>query len=164
MAVIGSRTDIALVRRERRLFQSSSPATCRSGHDNIADVRARRHKSAMTVIDAHVLARLSLADIDRVTFFKRDELTTDLICCEVAMGAECWTFHEELAGWSLLLSHLQQLPNFHKDWFSEVAQPPFDTCETHAFVRHQLAANSIGMANCAVPDTTTLRTYVGHDT
>jgi len=89
----------------------------------------------MTVIDADVLARLPLADIDRVTFFKRDDLTTDLIYCEVAIDGECWTFHEELAGWSLLLSHLQQLPNFRRDWFSKVAQPPFETCETVAFVR-----------------------------
>lgn len=89
----------------------------------------------MTVIDADVLTQLPLADIDRVTFFKRDELTADLIFCKVAIGANCWTFHEELTGWSLLLNHLRQLPNFRCDWFSEVVQPPFDPCETDAFVR-----------------------------
>jgi hypothetical protein len=40
----------------------------------------------MSVIDTGLLARLPLPDIGKVTFFKRDELTTDLICCAVAVG------------------------------------------------------------------------------
>ena len=89
----------------------------------------------MATIDTELLARLPLADITKVTFYKRDEITTDLICCDVALGQKVWTFHEELVGWNLLIDHLQRLPRFRKDWFAAVAQPPFATSETLAFNR-----------------------------
>ena len=89
----------------------------------------------MATIDTELLARLPLADITKVTFYKRDEITTDLICCDVALGQQVWTFHEELVGWNLLIDHLQRLPRFRTDWFAAVAQPPFATSETLAFNR-----------------------------
>ena len=89
----------------------------------------------MTEINAEVLEQLPLADIDRVTFYKRDEITTDLICCDVAMSGGVRTFHEELGGWELLLQHLYRLPGFRTDWYAEVSQPPFEASETVAFSR-----------------------------
>lgn len=89
----------------------------------------------MAGIDAHLLDRLSHAAIERVTFYKIDEVTTDLICCDVEANGEVRTFHEELAGWDLLLTHLAQLPNFRSDWFGAVMQPPFERSETVAFIR-----------------------------
>lgn len=89
----------------------------------------------MPGIDTNLLAQLPLADIGKVTFHKRDELTTDLICCNVVVGDRVWTFHEELAGWDLLIDHLQRLPCFRADWFAAVSQPPFATSETVAFSR-----------------------------
>ncbi|MES2494218.1 MAG: hypothetical protein V4579_13175, partial [Pseudomonadota bacterium] len=108
-----------------------------SGIDNIADDPTTGHKAGMTVIDSDLLSSLPLTTIDQVIFFKRDELTTDLICCDVVIGDQRWTFHEELAGWDLLISHLQLLPSFREDWFSEVTQRPFTACETVAFTRHR---------------------------
>jgi hypothetical protein len=89
----------------------------------------------MTNIDAELLANLPLTDIAKVTFYKRDELTTDLICCDVVVGENVWMFNEELVGWDLLMDHLQRLPSFRGDWFAAVSQPPFASCETVAFVR-----------------------------
>ena len=82
-----------------------------------------------------VLDQLPLAAVERVTFYKRDELTTDLICCEVRVASHDWFFHEEAAGWQLLLDHLAALPGFDADWFSSVSQPPFERSETIAFQR-----------------------------
>jgi hypothetical protein len=82
-----------------------------------------------------LVANIPLKDVTKVTFYKRDELTTDLICCDVTVGAELWTFHEELLGWESLIDHLQKLPGFRADWFAAVSQPPFDTSETVAFSR-----------------------------
>lgn len=79
--------------------------------------------------------QLPLADILKVTFFKRDELTTDLICCHVEVRGQTWFFHEEAEGWDELLHHLEQLPSFRKDWYEVVAQPPFAASETVAFTR-----------------------------
>lgn len=77
---------------------------------------------------------LPLSSIDKVTFTKRDEITTDLICCEVVTGEQIWTFHEEMPGWDALIAHLSGLPGFREDWFAAVSQPAFAPCETVAFV------------------------------
>lgn len=82
-----------------------------------------------------VLARIPLSSILKVTFYKRDEVATDLICCEVVTGEKLWAFHEELPGWDLLIAHLGGLPGFRKDWFDAVSQPAFAKCETVAFGR-----------------------------
>ncbi|HEU0311129.1 MAG TPA: hypothetical protein VFR36_07930 [Sphingomicrobium sp.] len=89
----------------------------------------------MTGISANVLARLPLTEIGNVTFYKRDEITTDLICCDVAVGDDVWTFNEEQVGWDLLIGHLEALPGFRCDWFAAVSQPPFETSQTVAFSR-----------------------------
>lgn len=89
----------------------------------------------MTEITADVLARLPLTEIDNVTFYKRDEITNDLICCDAAVGDDVWTFNEEQVGWDLLIGHLEALPDFRVDWFVAVSQPPFETSEIVAFSR-----------------------------
>lgn len=89
----------------------------------------------MLRIDDDVLAQLPLTEISRVTFYKRDEMTTDLICCDVVVAGEVWSFHEELVGWDLLIGYLQRLPNFRTDWFTTVSQPVFATGKTIAFSR-----------------------------
>lgn len=91
----------------------------------------------MDAIDANLLHQLPLADIETVTFYKRDEITTDLLCCDVAIGGKIWTFHEELVGWELLIQHLEKLPNFRMDWLSAVTQPPFAKSEIVAFTGHR---------------------------
>jgi hypothetical protein len=89
----------------------------------------------MTAIDANLLGQLPLTDIAKVTFYKRDEITSDLICCDVVVGGSTWAFNEEQVGWDLLLQHLSELPNFQTDWYAAVSQPPFATRGTVAFSR-----------------------------
>ena len=96
---------------------------------------AASHILQMRAIDADVLERLPLSAIDKVIFYKRDEITTDLICCDIEMGESVWTFHEGLRGWNLLLQHLHKLPGFREDWFAAVSQPAFEASETVAFSR-----------------------------
>ena len=89
----------------------------------------------MKSIDADLLGRLPLTDIAKVTFYKRDEIATDLICCEVTTVDGAWTFNEEITGWNLLVEHLESLPGFRGDWFAAVSHPPFETSETVAYGR-----------------------------
>ena len=89
----------------------------------------------MKTIDRGVLDQLRVSDIDGVVFYKRDELTTDLICCEVVIGEKVWFFHEEVEGWDTLIGHLGKLPGWQTDWFSRVSQPPFAESRTVAFSR-----------------------------
>ncbi|GLV21627.1 hypothetical protein TomMM35A_14840 [Sphingobium sp. TomMM35A] len=81
------------------------------------------------------IAQLPLANIDAVVFYKRDQITTDLICCDVDMAGKIWTFHEEMKGWVDLIAHLSALPEFRADWYEAVVHPPFCTSETVAFHR-----------------------------
>ena len=89
----------------------------------------------MDGINPVLLGQMPLADIAKAVFYKRDQLTTDLICCEIETAEGARTFHEEMAGWDLLIRHLEGLPGFRDDWFAAVSQPPFAACETIAFVR-----------------------------
>ena len=86
-------------------------------------------------VDCKSLDQLPLSGIDIVTFYKRDELTTDLICCDVAIADDVWTFHEEMVGWDLLIDHLSKLPDFQADWYAAVSRPVFAASETIAFER-----------------------------
>jgi hypothetical protein len=88
----------------------------------------------MTITPA-VLAQLTLPDVRAVVFYKRDEITTDLICCDVEVAGHVWSFHEEAAGWPDLIAHLSALPGFRADWYEAVVSPPFATSETIAFDR-----------------------------
>jgi hypothetical protein len=101
----------------------------------IAAISVASHSYRMTEIDAETLGQLPISEIDTVTFYKRDEITTDLICCDIAMAGAVRTFHEELGGWELLLQHLYKLPGFRTDWYAAVSQPPFEASETVAFSR-----------------------------
>ena len=87
-------------------------------------------------ITTSILDDLPLDRIDAVNFYKRDELVTDLICCDVEIEGRIWTFHEEAEGWDMLLRHLEQLPGFRRDWREAVVKPTFEPCVTVAWTRH----------------------------
>jgi len=76
-----------------------------------------------------------LAEVSRVEFYKRDELTTDLLCCEVTAGGDVHFSHEEAEGWDDLLEGLRALPGFETDWFALVSQPPLEESRICAFER-----------------------------
>jgi hypothetical protein len=73
--------------------------------------------------------------VERVEFFKRDELTSDLICCEVVVDGQLHFFHEEEIAWPDLIAQLEGLDGFRRDWFSQVSQPPFEERRFVAFER-----------------------------
>lgn len=81
------------------------------------------------------LLALPLSDIDAVVFYKIDELTTDLICCNIEAKGQVWTVHEEVSEWDSLIARLSHLPNFKSDWYPAVVSPVFATNETVAFRR-----------------------------
>ncbi|HEX5183064.1 MAG TPA: hypothetical protein VFW19_07915 [Allosphingosinicella sp.] len=87
----------------------------------------------MSSIAASIPDQLPLARIETVTFYKRDELTTDLICCDVEIAGRIRFFHEEQEGWDALLTHLEKLPGFRRDWRDTVMPPPFARNQFTAF-------------------------------
>jgi len=95
----------------------------------------RERQQAKTRSSPDGLCDIPLANIDRVTFFKRDEITTDLICCEIVSSGQVQTFHEEMPVWDALMAHLAGLASFRQDWFAAVSQTAFQPCEIVAFAR-----------------------------
>ena len=81
-----------------------------------------------------------LADVRQVEFYKRDELTTDLICCEIMLlgdvdPPQVIFAHEEMPHWDELIQRLEFLGGFDVEWFSRVSQPPFAQNRYVAFER-----------------------------
>jgi hypothetical protein len=75
-------------------------------------------------------------EIVRVTAFKRDEVTTDLICMEIHLAnGENIELHEDLDGFEEWMRHIESLPGITPDWRCKVIQPPFATNETLLFER-----------------------------
>lgn len=107
-----------------------------SGNDGrnclLADIRVPCD-NLLVSITPDILAEMPLCEVNAVVFYKRDEITTDLICCDVEMAGRVWTFHEETAGWRDLMAHLANLPGFRADWYAEVVDPPFALSETVAY-------------------------------
>ena len=89
----------------------------------------------MKVDQKNMLDELHLDEVSKVSFYKRDELTTDLICCDVVAGDKTLTFHEEMKCWDALIDHLQMLQGMDKGWFAKVSEPAFAATETVAFER-----------------------------
>lgn len=112
--------DIYEVSHRRRMRRSSS----RLAGDRSSEITLPQAISA-----------LPLDSISKVVFFKRDESTTDLICCEVTQGDQVWFFHEEWPEWDRLIEYLERLPRWRSDWLAAVSQPPFATSFTIAYQR-----------------------------
>ncbi len=75
-----------------------------------------------------------------VTFFKIDELTTDLICCELEVTglngvSSTRIFHEEGPEWESVLRLVARLPGFDHDWWTKVVHPAFAENRTVVFRR-----------------------------
>lgn len=69
---------------------------------------------------------LSFSDIAEIAIYKRDEIVTDLICCDLSMiDGRVWTFHEEMPGFDDLITAFERQPGFAADWRDAVVRPAF---------------------------------------
>ena len=79
---------------------------------------------------------IALDKVTKVQFYNREQVTTELICCELTLDDGGALFlHEDMHGWDDQMGRLATLPGFDADWFAKVAFPPFVTCHTIAFER-----------------------------
>ena len=78
-----------------------------------------------------------LNQVRKIVFYKRDEITTDVICCEISVSfggqEEVLFFHEEMPHWQEMIEKVSNLPDFDMKWFEKVAHPPFQTQQTVAY-------------------------------
>jgi hypothetical protein len=76
-----------------------------------------------------------LDTVTAVVLYKRDLLTIDLICCDIFTEDLVHTVHEELTGFDNLISRLEKLPGFDREWRERVFFPAFAENRTTVFQR-----------------------------
>lgn len=95
--------------------------------------------NGFAIVTAKGTDAVSLDEINAVIAYKLDEITTDLVCCDIVTGVgdgeQIRTIHEELPGFDLAMARLEALPAFNQMWRSEVILPPFATNRTTIFSR-----------------------------
>ena len=66
--------------------------------------------------------------VNRIAVYKKDEITTDLICIEFGLPENMVvTLHEELEGYNSVVQAMHlQFEGIEKDWYSKIVQPPFE--------------------------------------
>ena len=84
--------------------------------------------------------------VEKVSFFKTDEITTDLICCEIEFQKkdqlEKAILHEDCENFESFETWIAKLPSFDTEWRSKVVHPPFKENFTVAFDRGAKAAST----------------------
>ena len=83
---------------------------------------------------------IAMSDIEKVAFFKRDEITTDLICCEIFYknnegDMSRIILHEEKEYFDKTVLALSGLPGFMNHWREVVVKPAFVENYTIVFLR-----------------------------
>ena len=70
--------------------------------------------------------------VKNVTAFKKDLLTTDLICLEFEdIEGNFWLIHEEIIGFMDVAEKLkEQFPSINESWYTDVMMPPFERNHT----------------------------------
>jgi hypothetical protein len=80
-----------------------------------------------------------LDEVTAIVAYKLDELTTDLVCCDIVTGAgdgeQIRTIHEELPGFHAAMASFEILPGFDRRWREAVILPPFATNRTIVYSR-----------------------------
>jgi len=95
------------------------------------------------VVNLHIVnaqpIHIQWSAMERLTVFKRDLFTVDLICLVIELkDGRCFELDEDMDGWNPFIdaipAHLPGCKKFH-EWFLEVAVPAFATNSTEIFRR-----------------------------
>ena len=80
-----------------------------------------------------------LDEVNAIVAYKIDELTTDLVCCDIVTrsgdGEQVSFIHEEVPGFDALMASFETLPDFNRQWREAVILPPFTENRTTIYKR-----------------------------
>lgn len=100
--------------------------------------------NGFAIMYAKEVDAVSLDEVSEIIAYKIDELTTDLVCCEIVAGSgdreRIRTIHEKIAGFDALLALFETLPGFNSKWRAAVILPPFATNRTTIYQRASTVA------------------------
>lgn len=100
--------------------------------------------NGFAIVQAKATDGVSLDEVGEIIAYKIDELTTDLVCCDIVTGSgdgqQIRTIHEEIPGFDALMARFETLPGFNSKWRDAVILPPFATNRTTIYNRAATAA------------------------
>jgi len=80
-----------------------------------------------------------LDEVHAIVAYKIDELTTDLVCCDIVTGSgdgeQMRTIHEDIPGFDAVMARFEVLPGFNRQWRDAVILPHFATNRTTIYNR-----------------------------
>ncbi|MGX5711642.1 hypothetical protein ACWKWJ_02990 [Sphingopyxis terrae subsp. ummariensis] len=96
------------------------------------------------IVHAKATDAVSLDEVNEIIAYKIDELTADLVCCDIVTGSgdeqKIRTIHEEIPGFDALMARFETLPGFNSEWRDAVILPSFATNRTTIYNRPATAA------------------------
>jgi len=100
--------------------------------------------NGFAIVQAKATDAVSLDEVGEIIAYKIDELTTDLLCCDIVTGSgdgqQIRTIHEEIPGFDALMVRFETLPGFNSKWRDAVILPPFAANRTTIYNRAATAA------------------------
>ena len=73
--------------------------------------------NGFTIVATKSTERISLQEISAIIAYKIDEITTDLVCCNIVTGSgngeHVRTVHEETPGFEALMARFETFPGFN---------------------------------------------------
>lgn len=99
--------------------------------------------NGFAIVTAKEVDAVALDEVRAIVAYKLDELTTDLVCCDIVTGAgadeQIRTIYEELPGFDAAMKSFETLPGFNRQWRDAVILPPFATNRTVVYDRSSCA-------------------------
>lgn len=91
------------------------------------------------IVTAKGTDAVSFDEVSAIVAYKLDELTSDLVCCDIVTGAgdgeRIRTIHEELPGFDAAMAGFETLTGFDRKWRDAVILPPFAANRTVIYSR-----------------------------
>ena len=83
-------------------------------------------------------AYIGWLDITKLTVYKMDLIAIDLVCLEVeAKLSKTYIIHEEMEGWTEVITEMNRILNLDSNWLANVTLPPFQRNETIIYQKVQ---------------------------
>jgi len=85
-----------------------------------------------------VITQFQWSEIEKLTGFKVDRITTDDICLKIESNKKTSYATEEFEGWRIFMNKLLiEFPQIDKNWEGIIANPAFERKETELYNRNK---------------------------
>ena len=121
------------------MASSLAPAACALNGLPMRNAEIIATDNGFAIVTPKRTETVSLDQVSAIVAYKIDELTTDLVCCDIVIGfgdgEQIRTIHEEIPGFGAVMVRFETLPGFNRNWRESVIVPPFAENRTIIYKR-----------------------------